>query len=211
METAFESRYLLIQGQKKSSWVLIEEPSCSSSLAVDATSAISCNFQVFKRLVSEFSETLENQGMQKKIVDDNDDDDDDDDNKDDNDDEEAAYILRSTFVDEVQRRMRRSRGRELPGTFNPLIVGDLFYLQSKPWESIVTGCIDQLLEDVQKAIVPMLRYALDGKSRIGLTEHVLNPALDKIEESLRKEAKELLTPQQSGHPITYNHYFTDSV
>ena len=36
-------------------------------------------------------------------------------------------ITRTAFIREVQDRMRRSRGRELPGTFNPLIVGDLFF------------------------------------------------------------------------------------
>lgn len=155
---------------------------------------------VVQNRLSDFSEILENEGMQRNIVDD-----------DDLPNPESSCMLRSTFVDEVQQRMRRSRGRELPGTFNPLIIGDLFYLQSKPWESIVTGCIDALLEDVQKTIVPILRHVLDEKSLNGLMEHVLDPALDDMENSLREKTRELLKPQQSGHPITYNHYFTDGV
>jgi len=155
---------------------------------------------VIQNRLSDFSETLEEHGMQRKIIDD-----------DELPDPEASCIRRSKFVDEVQQRMRRSRGRELPGTFNPLIIGDLFYLQSKPWESIVTGCIDKLLEDVQETIMPILRHVLDEKSLTGLMEHVVNPALDEIGESLREKTRELLKPQQSGHPITYNHNFTDSV
>ena len=155
---------------------------------------------VIQNRLSDFSETLEERGMQRKVIDDG---------------EEIdplePQIRRSAFVNEVQERMRRSRGLELPGTFNPLIIGDLFYLQSRPWESIVEECINELLEDVQKAIIPIVKDTLDEKSLTGLLEHIINPSLDKIEGSLRAKTKELLKPQQSGHPITYDHYFTESV
>lgn len=156
---------------------------------------------VVQNRLSDFSETLEKTGMWKEIIDDGQDDID----------LEEGQISRSTYLDEVQQRMRRSRGRELPGTFNPHIIGDLFYLQSKPWESIVAECIDELLKDIQKAIMPIIHDILDEKSITGLLEHILNPGLDKIEESLRVKTKELLNPQQSGHPITYNHDFTATV
>jgi len=159
---------------------------------------------VIQNRLSDFRRTMECQGMQRKIVDYEEEDGDAQNS-------EGPWILRSSYVNEVVERMRRSRGRELPGTYNPLIIGDLFYLQSRPWESITTACVNQLLEDVQRAIVPMLRNVLDEITITGLSDHVLNPALDEIEESLRSMAKELLKPQQSGHPITYNHYFTDSV
>ncbi|KEF55147.1 uncharacterized protein A1O9_08801 [Exophiala aquamarina CBS 119918] len=158
---------------------------------------------IFQNRLSDFSETLERQGMQRTIVEDEEED------KPPN--ISSSWILRSSFVSEVIERMRRSRGRELPGTFNPLIVGDLFYLQSRPWESITRVCIDQLLGDVQRAILPMLRYVLDEVTLTGLRDHVLNPALDEIEKAMRRKSEELLKPQQAGHPITYNHYFTDNV
>ncbi|OAP61908.1 hypothetical protein AYL99_04111 [Fonsecaea erecta] len=155
---------------------------------------------VVQNRLSDFAETISKTGMQRDIIDDEGDID-----------GEGNQIYRSDFVDEVQQRMRRSRGRELPGTYNPLIIGDLFYLQSKPWESIVTGCIDDLLGDIRKAITPMLQEVLDEKSLRGLLEHLINPRLEKIEEEVRVKTAELLKPQQSGHPITYNHYFTESV
>ncbi|EXJ65394.1 hypothetical protein A1O7_01735 [Cladophialophora yegresii CBS 114405] len=156
---------------------------------------------VVQNRLSDFSKTLEANGMQKRIIDDEDDDAV----------LEEGQVYRSVYMDEVQQRMRRSRGRELPGTFNPHIVGDLFYLQSKPWESTVMECIDMLLKDVQKAIIPIIQGVLDEKTIKGLLEYILNPGLDKIEASLRVKTKELLRPQQSGHPITYNNSFTESV
>ncbi|KIW71962.1 hypothetical protein PV04_00188 [Phialophora macrospora] len=158
---------------------------------------------VVQNRLSDFSKTLEAKGMQKQIIDDEDADEDED--------LEEGQIYRSAYMDEVQHRMRRTRGRELPGTFNPHIVGDLFYLQSKPWESIVMECIDMLLKDVQKAIIPIIEDILDEKTIKGLLEYIFNPGLDKIEAALRIKTKELLKPQQSGHPITYNKYFTESV
>ena len=155
---------------------------------------------VVQNCLSDFSVALEEKGMQRKIVDDTE-----------SIDSEYAQIHHSKFVEEVRQRMRRSRGRELPGTFNPLIIGDLFYLQSRPWEMIATECIGKLLEDAQKAILPIVRSVLDEKSSTGLVEHVINPSLDKIEVSLRIKTDELLNPQKSGHPITYNHYFTEIV
>ncbi|ETI26987.1 hypothetical protein G647_10086 [Cladophialophora carrionii CBS 160.54] len=156
---------------------------------------------VVQNRLSDFSKTLEAKGMQKQIIDDEDEDMV----------LEEGQIFRSAYMDEVQQRMRRSRGRELPGTFDPHIVGDLFYLQSKPWESNVMDCIDMLLKDVQKAIKPIIEDILDEKTITGLLEYILNPGLDKIEDSLRVKTKELLKPQQSGHPITYNNSFTGSV
>ena len=155
---------------------------------------------VIQNRLSDFSDILEDKGMQRRIVE--------DDVGIDDEDDEIHY---SEYVEEVRQRMRRSRGKELPGTFNPLIIGDLFYLQSRPWESIVTECIDTLLEDVQKAIVPVVRAVLDEKSSSGLLEHIINPSIERIEALLRKKTEELLRPQKSGHPITYNQLFIEIV
>jgi len=155
---------------------------------------------VVQNCLSDFSIALEERGMQRKIVDDTE-----------SIDSEDAQIHYSEFVQEVRQRMRRSRGKELPGTFNPLIIGDLFYLQSRPWETMATECIGKLLKDAQNAILPIVRTVLDEKSSMGLEEHVINPSLDKIEVSMRMKTDELLNPQRSGHPITYNHYFTEIV
>jgi hypothetical protein len=57
----------------------------------------------------------------------------------------------------------------------------------------------------------MLKDIVDDKSYDGLLRHIINPKFDELEHSLRSKADELLEPQRKGHPITYNHYFTDCV
>ena len=153
---------------------------------------------VIQNELSDFSETLWERGEKRRIT---------------SDDEEVdeGSIRRSDFVSEVQQRLRRSRGRELPGMFNPLIVGDLFYLQAQPWEGLVTTCIDNILESVQRAISLIVHDILDERTSNGVLAQLINPELEKLEAALRSRTQELLRPQQFGHPITYNHYFTETV
>lgn len=153
---------------------------------------------VIQNRLSDFSEEMRTRGQSRQIV---------DDDEGEEDEMVETQINRSAFIEEVRERMRRTRGRELPGTFNPLIVGDLFYLHSKSWKDITTSYIETLLSDLQKAVLPVLQDIVDDRSSDGLLRHIINPKFDELEASLRSKAAELLEPQQAGHPITYNHYF----
>ena len=135
---------------------------------------------VQNRLIN-FSDTMRYRGGSRKRVDDG----------------EAAEdtehdIGRSSFIREVQQRMRRSRGCELPGTFSPLIIGELFYIHAKPWKEITTSCIELLTSDLRKAITLMLKNTVDDKGYEGLLRHIINPKFDELEEYIRSKAEELL-------------------
>ena len=55
---------------------------------------------------------------------------------------DVTLITRNEFLDHIQHLMQRTKGRELPGTFNPMIVADLFLDQSTPWEAIAQSHIE---------------------------------------------------------------------
>jgi hypothetical protein len=57
----------------------------------------------------------------------------------------------------------------------------------------------------------VLEYVADDQTSDGLLRHIINPALEPIKESLKVKAAEILKHHQRGHPITYNHYFTENV
>jgi len=59
---------------------------------------------------------------------------------------------RDEYIQEVQLRMARNRGRELPGLFNPDIVSNLFYDQAKPWQQIILATLGRLIEATELAI-----------------------------------------------------------
>lgn len=120
-------------------------------------------------------------------------------------------IARAEYLLEVKSLMRRSRGIELPGTFNPLIIGDLFFQQSRPWKFLVHDYCDLILEATKLCVDLVLIHITDERTRAGLHREIIDPAIDGLSKGLEEKIKELLKPHQKGHPITYNHSFTETV
>ncbi|KAF3049263.1 hypothetical protein E8E11_009989 [Didymella keratinophila] len=48
----------------------------------------------------------------------------------------VKVVTRTNFLNHIEALMKRSRGCELPGTFNPMIILDLFREQSRLWEDL---------------------------------------------------------------------------
>ena len=123
----------------------------------------------------------------------------------------GRVIHRSEYLDHVLDLMRRTKGRELPGTFNPMIIGDLFFEQSRPWKALVDRCCRYVLEAIKTSIQYAIDSIADSKTAEGLLKEVLLPAMSTRTLLLDAKVTELLEPHQSGHVITYNHYFTENI
>lgn len=122
----------------------------------------------------------------------------------------AGEISRPDYIGEVKDLMRRSRGCELPGTFNPLIIGELFTEQCQPWKDIATGAKDAILGAVYRAIEAILEHTTAEETTEGIFR-IVNARIDALKNDLNHKMAELLDPHYQGHPITYNHYLTDNV
>ena len=123
----------------------------------------------------------------------------------------SKQISRSDFLGDVGELVRRTRGCELPGTFNPLIIGDLFYQQSKPWKQLVEHCSERILNATRESLELMSLHTADETTSEGLIREIINPAMEKYADRLKSKVAEILCPHQKGHPITYNHYFTETI
>lgn len=55
----------------------------------------------------------------------------------------GKLVSRADFEAEIMELLKSSRGRELPGMFNPMIVGEIFHQQAKPWENIAKDHVHQ--------------------------------------------------------------------
>lgn len=119
-------------------------------------------------------------------------------------------ISRDEYLDEVKRMMRRNRGCELPGTFNPLIIGELFNEQCRPWRGIAESLSEDVLEAVHLTTAAILDHVAVPEVVGGILQ-IINLAIEKLRASCKSKVEELLTPHDAGHPITYNHYLTDQV
>ncbi|OJD21480.1 hypothetical protein ACJ73_07178 [Blastomyces percursus] len=120
-------------------------------------------------------------------------------------------VSRATYAEKVKRLMVRSRGCELPGTYNPLIVGELFKEQCKPWEGLVDRFIGDILDASYFMVNSTLDYTTDEETAGALRREIILPRLYELRKSLQRKVVEILEPHKSGHPITYNHYLTENV
>ncbi|KAK8062886.1 hypothetical protein PG997_014983, partial [Apiospora hydei] len=125
--------------------------------------------------------------------------------------DDGRCISRSDYINEVKVLMKDSRGRELPGTYQPLIVAELFSKQCKPWEGLVVDLSERILASSLTTVSAVLRYVVDEDTAESLLREVVGPSLEKLRESLSTKVQEILEPHVSGHPITYNHYLTENV
>lgn len=125
--------------------------------------------------------------------------------------EESTRISRNEFITHIQNLMFRTRGRELPGTFSPMIVEDLFREQCRPWEGILKGHVDTVSAAARKLLNLVCEHIADDKTSQFIMRDIVEPALESITRTLQSKADELLEPHKNGHPITYNHYFTETL
>jgi len=123
----------------------------------------------------------------------------------------SKYIMRSVYLDVVKKLMVECRGRELPGTFNPLVVGDLFSRQCQPWEKITQNLAEQVHEAAATTFNKIINEICDDNTRTRLMKGIIQPSLHQLRKDLKIKLDELLKPHLSIHPITYNHYLTESV
>ncbi|KAJ2998138.1 hypothetical protein NUW58_g419 [Xylaria curta] len=123
---------------------------------------------------------------------------------------DSRSILRSEYVKEVKVVMKENRGRELPGSYNPLIVAELFSKQCKPWEKLVYDLGDHLLQSAHMTIGIVLCHVADEETAAGIARVVVIPWIEKVKKDLDAKLGEILDQHLSGHPITYNNYLTEN-
>ncbi|KAI9649684.1 hypothetical protein NHQ30_002265 [Ciborinia camelliae] len=122
-----------------------------------------------------------------------------------------SIVTRDTFIEHVQSLMPRSRARELPGTFNPMIIADLFREQSQPWEQLARDHIDAVWEAISDFLEHVSEHIADEATSNTLFQTIFNPALKQLLADLNNKAEELLKPHQSSHPITYSNNFVEKL
>lgn len=120
-------------------------------------------------------------------------------------------VSRSAFIDGIKDLLSNMRGRELPGMYPPLIVGDLFREQSAPWEGLARNHVKAAWDATKLFIDMLLSHLADETTADRLLHHMVYPSMDKMRHILDEKISEIFKPYKKGHPITYNHYFTETI
>lgn len=158
---------------------------------------------VVQNLNKDFAETVRLHGQKRRIVDHQ--------TKTSSPQLDAKTVSRADFIDEIKELLSVTRGRELPGMFNPLIVGDLFFEQSRPWEQLARQHLRDTWQATKSFLELLVSHLADEKTSEALLGHVIDTVMDQKLNMMNEKLSELLTPYQKGHPITYNHYFTENI
>ncbi|MCJ1472546.1 hypothetical protein MMC13_001195 [Lambiella insularis] len=121
-----------------------------------------------------------------------------------------SLMNRSKALKWVSQVIVRTRGRELSGNFNPLVIGELFWEQSSPWQRMAA----EHMEKVALICTQFLRALLEEKCprdmRSRCWASVIQDALAERRKAALLELN-LLVKDLKNYPINYNHYYTDTI
>jgi len=115
---------------------------------------------------------------------------------------------RIEYVRDVNKIMTQNRGRELPGTFNPLIVGEMFSKQCAPWEELARYHVDKIINSITFFLHKTMRHVADDDTAERLYGTIISPQIMCFGNAVTVRLNELLEPHCKGHPITYNQTLT---
>ena len=121
---------------------------------------------------------------------------------------QPVAMSRADAIEWVRKLLVRSRGRELPGSFNPLLVSELFRDQSRPWERIAR----EHVRNIWKASKAFLEKLFDVLTDEDTFETLFTHWIDHNLTARFKRANERLDGlliDRERHAITYNHYYTE--
>lgn len=121
-----------------------------------------------------------------------------------------GQVAWTDYVERVKALMRTSRGCELAGTFNPMIIGELFNEQCRPWETMAFRTRSTILDAVFQITRTVLNHVAADETANELYKVVV-AGIDQLTQELDQKVEQLLASHCKGHPITYNHYLTDHV
>ncbi|KXT04153.1 hypothetical protein AC578_40 [Pseudocercospora eumusae] len=119
-------------------------------------------------------------------------------------------LTRAEAVEWVKQILIRTRGRELAGNFNPLLMSQLFWEQSEHWEQLASEHIDR----ISALCCAFVKAAIDD---VVFTDVSVKLQALKLDEAMRQrrsaalaELRQLIADKQRP-PITYDPSYTATV
>ncbi|KAF2810357.1 Dynamin family protein [Mytilinidion resinicola] len=119
-------------------------------------------------------------------------------------------LSRQAAVSWVLQVLQRSRGSELPGNFNPMLISQLFWEQSERWEMLAMKHIERVASVCDEFVRNVLQHAATPEIVARLLELRVEAALASSLKASKEELQKIIIDKAS-HPMTYNHYYTTTI
>ncbi|KAI4271952.1 MAG: hypothetical protein L6R38_006737 [Xanthoria sp. 2 TBL-2021] len=112
-----------------------------------------------------------------------------------------------TWVKEVYHS---SRGKELPGNYNHVLLSELFYIQSSRWYQIAKDHLNSVHKVIVGFVKSRLRHIIHDERIFSDLLEIIIASLQTSQKNAEEELNKLWQDEKQ-QPITYNHYYTDNV
>ena len=143
-------------------------------------------------------------GIPVKFVDDEDDEDDDEG------DGSPKVLQKKQALTWAKETLVRTRGRQLSGNFNPLLIGELFWEQSERWEGLAKEHVQRVASlctnFVDDLLLELCPEDIFSRLRAPHVEDSLKKRLGESEIELSKIMKDM-----KRYPMTYDNYYTNTI
>ncbi|KAF2158470.1 hypothetical protein M409DRAFT_71632 [Zasmidium cellare ATCC 36951] len=120
-------------------------------------------------------------------------------------------MSRQQYISHAKELLSRSRGRELPGTYNPLLITDLFHEQSSPWKALAQKYLRAVCDATRLFVESTIAYLTHDETAEAIFRDLINPIMDAQASAARETMASVIDVYANSHPITYNHYFTETI
>ncbi|KAF2966504.1 hypothetical protein GQX73_g7045 [Xylaria multiplex] len=119
-------------------------------------------------------------------------------------------LSREQALDWVRRVLVRTRGKELVGNFNPLLVGELFWEQSSSWRQLAVDHIEEVSGACEKFLHILLNVKVPKDVQSRLWSMKISDALKSRRQAAFHELS-LMMEDNRSFPINYSLYYTDTI
>ena len=121
-----------------------------------------------------------------------------------------VVLSRDQALDWVRKFLIRTRGKELVGNFNPLLVGELFWEQSSGWKQLAVDHIENVSQVCEKFLRVLLEAKAPKELQTRLWSSRISDALKSRRRAAFRELDQIIEDSKSA-PINYNHSYTDVI
>ncbi|KAH9427484.1 hypothetical protein MCOR02_012115 [Pyricularia oryzae] len=124
--------------------------------------------------------------------------------------EKELFVTQEEMKNWVKKVYLRTRGRELPGNYNHVLLAELFLEQSSRWLPIATAHVESIIAIVTRWLQHAIRVVLPEDKLRGDVLAICYQWMEDAGNNALMEFDKLKKDEQR-QPITYNHYYIDNI